>query len=109
MEMIEFIKDEFSKPSILIYKYKGLLLETLNSYVENKAYDITLTQNVNECSELTFSIMVTEDRKLDYSSNELLIYFSNIWFIIKDVETDLTNHTMKFSCTEMSCVLKGGI
>lgn len=107
MQMIEFIKDEFSNPSILIYKYKGLLLETLNSNDENKAYDINLIQNVNECSELTFSIMVTEDRKLDYSSNELLIYFSNIWFIIKDVETDLTNHTMKFSCTEMSCVLKG--
>jgi hypothetical protein len=73
MKTISFIKDKFSKPSPVLYKYKGCPLNSLVSKDFNKAYDITVTENINECKELSMTIPITDDRKLDYNSNELMV------------------------------------
>jgi hypothetical protein len=107
LKEVTFIKDEFIKPTPILYKYKGCPLHTLRSNDENKVVDIDLTRNINECSELTFTVVTTKDRKIDYNSNELLVWFDNTWFIIKEIDTDLNGYTMKFTCYEFSTVLKG--
>lgn len=107
MKQIEFLKDEFIKPTPILYKYKGYPLHVLRSNDEKKVTDIDLTRNINECAELTFTIITTKDRKIDYNSNELMVWFDNTWFIIKEIDTDLNSYTMKFTCYELSTILKG--
>lgn len=108
MKTIEFIKDEYTKATPILYTYKGCIEASLRDNSINTATDITLTTNTNECSQLTFSVPFTKDRKLDYSSVEKMIYFYGIYFIIKEIEvTDSGSKTMKVTCQEISCALKG--
>lgn len=108
MKSIEFIKDEFSKANPILYTYKGHPEVSLVSKDMNTATDITLTTAINECSQLTFSVPFTKDRKLDNSSVEKLIYFSGIYFIIKEIVIeDSSTKTIKVTATEISTSLKG--
>lgn len=106
MKTISFFKEKFSKPSPILYKYKGCPLNSLASRDFNKAYDITVTENINECRELSFSIPITKDKKLDYNSNELMIFFDEVFYIIKEIDSDLNAYVMNVTCQELSTTLK---
>jgi hypothetical protein len=65
MKVIEFIKNDFTRPTPVLYKYFGYPLEILRSNDENTITDIDVTRSINECAELTFTINLTKDRKID--------------------------------------------
>jgi hypothetical protein len=107
LKTVEFIKNDFTKPTPVLYKYFGSPLEVLRSKDKNTITDIDINRQINECAELTFTINLIKDRKIDYNYNELLVWFENTWFIIKEIDTDLNAYTIKCICYEFSTVLKG--
>lgn len=106
MNRIENIKQEFLKPVPILYTYKGHIEQSLVSKDFNKAVDIVLTENINEVKQLTFNIPLSEERKLDHNSLEKLVYFNGIYFIIKEINEDSDNKTIKVSAEEICTALK---
>ena len=82
MKQIEKIREEYAKPTPILYTYKGHMEQSLVSKDFNNAVDIVLTENINEVKQLTFNIPLNEERKLDHKSLEKLVYFNGIYFLI---------------------------
>ena len=105
---MEQIKDKYLNPVPILYTYKGMPENTLISNDFDTAYNITLTKNDNEVSQLTFSIPFTVDRKVSYDDCEKLVLFENEYYIIKDIQVeDNATGNIKVTCKHESVELKG--
>jgi phage minor structural protein len=95
-------------PVPILYTFKGQLEANLASNDFNTAINIKTSENINEVKKLTFTIPFTKDRKLDYGSNEKLVYFDNILYIIKEMEFEDSddNKCINVTCEEYCTVLK---
>lgn len=105
---MEQIKDKYLNPVPVLFICKGIPENTLVSNDFDTAYNITLTKNDNEVSQLTFLIPFTIDRKISYDDCEKLVLFENEYYIIKDIQVeDNTKGSIKVTCKHESVELKG--
>lgn len=102
------IKKQYTRPRPVLYLYRDKPEVSLVSNDFNTAKSITLNQQMNEVSTLTFEIPFTKERKLSVDDCEKLVKFEGEFYIIKSIDTDdSTTATMKVSCQHESTELKG--
>ncbi|WP_252241683.1 prophage endopeptidase tail family protein [Clostridium sp. ZBS18] len=104
---MEEIKERYLNPVPVLFICKGIPENTLVSNDFDTAYNITLTKNDNEVSQLTFSIPFTINRKVNYDDCEKLVLFENEYYIIKDIQEDNVTRIIKVTCKHESIELKG--
>jgi len=79
----------------------------LTSHTGKGAYDITLTETINECPALKFK-MIYDNNKLYHDDCERLVKLGFDYYVIKDINTtNSANKTMEVTCQHESVELKG--
>lgn len=108
MREIKFLKPNYKNPRPILYKYFGEPEVSLTSKNFNRATNIEITEDINESGTLKFDVPFLEDRKVDHTSNEKLIWFEDKWYVIKSVNiNDSNTKTTTVDCKEYCDVLKG--
>ena len=80
------IKKQYTRPRPMLYLYRDKPEVSLVSNDFNTAKSITLNQQMNEVSTLTFEIPFTKERKLSVDDCEKLVKFEGEFYIIKSIE-----------------------
>ena len=105
---MDIIKKQYTRPRPMLYLYRDKPEVSLVSNDFNTAKNITLNQQMNEVSTLSFEIPFTKERKLSVDDCEKLVKFEGEFYIIKTIDTeDSTTATMKVTCQHESTELKG--
>lgn len=102
------IKKQYTNPVPILYLYRKYPEISLVSKDINSATDITLNQQINEVTTLSFKMPYTKDRKISPNDCEKLVKFEGEYYIIKEIKLDDDNtRTLSATCYHESVELKG--
>lgn len=108
MKKIKFIKEDYLKPSPVLYLCRGVPETPLRTRDYNTAVNIIKSDKQNEVSTLTFEIPFSKDRKITIDDCDKMVLFENKYYIIKEIEIeDGSTPNIKISCEEEATELKG--
>lgn len=102
------IKKQYTNPVPILYLYRGMPEVSLVSKDIDSATEITLSQQMNEVSTLSFKIPFTKTRKISPMDCEKLVKFEGEYYIIKSIRLDDdSTRMMSVVCQHESVELKG--
>lgn len=104
---MRIIKPQYIKPVLTLCNSNKTPMTHLSSRTGKGAYDITLTETINECAALSFK-MIFDNNKLSHDDCERLVKLGFDYYVIKEVNTtDSANNTIQVTCQHESVELKG--
>ena len=101
------VKIQYRKPLLELCSPNKKIETVLTDRTQMSAYNITLTEKVNETAELTFC-MPFENNKISDQDCEKLVKLNGEYYVIKEISvSDANSRVIEIKCVHESVELKG--